>query len=201
MDGVFLALAQREGQLLLWFQEAVRRPWLDPIVSFYTTLGNHGLLWIALTVLLLLWPKTRKAGKAMALALVCSLLLTNGLLKHLAQRTRPWLIFEQLLPLVVEKDPNSFPSGHTSAAFAAVTALLWARPRLPEEVKHKADVPVLLMMAVCMGFSRLYVGVHFPVDVLCGALVGTLCGFLGWKLSVCVGEKWEGREDSKGRKM
>lgn len=192
MDGVFLTLARWEGQLLLWFQETVRRPWLDPVVSFYTTLGSHGLLWIALTALLLLYPKTRRAGKAMALALACSLALTNGLLKHLAQRTRPWLIFEELLPLVVEKDPNSFPSGHTSAAFAAVTALLWARPGLPEEVKHKWDAPLFLTLAVCMGLSRLYVGVHFPSDVLCGALVGTLCGFLGWKLSMYIEQKQGG---------
>jgi len=192
MDGFFLALAQWEGQLLLWFQEAVRRPWLDPIVSWYTTLGNHGMLWIALAILLLAYPKTRRAGKAVALALVFSLLLTNGLLKNLAQRTRPWLIFEELLPLVYEPDPNSFPSGHTSAAFAAVTALLWARPGLPPEVRHRWDVPAFLTLAVCMGLSRLYVGVHFPIDVLCGALVGTLCGFLGWKLLNFIEKKRSG---------
>ncbi len=185
---MFEALAAWEGPFLLWVQENLRGA-LDPVVSFYTRLGDGGFLWIVLTLLLLLWPKTRRAGLAMALALVCSLLITNGLVKNLCQRPRPWLVVEGLTPLVTEKDPNSFPSGHSSAAFAAMTALIWARPGLPEEVRHRADVPVCLILAVLMALSRLYVGVHFPSDVLCGTLVGCLCGFLGWKIALYMEEK------------
>ena len=185
---MFEALAAWEGPFLLWVQENLRGA-LDPVVSFYTRLGDGGFLWIVLTLLLLLWPKTRRAGLAMALALVCSLLITNGLVKNLCQRPRAWLVVEGLTPLVTEKDPNSFPSGHSSAAFAAMTALIWARPGLPEEVRRRADVPVCLILAVLMALSRLYVGVHFPSDVLCGTLVGCLCGFLGWKIALCIEEK------------
>mgnify|MGYP001030013879 CR=1 FL=1 len=176
---MWLILSQFEGQFLLWLQEVVRRDWLSPLVAFYTTLGNSGLLWIALCLGLLLIPKTRRAGAAGLLALLCSLLLTNVLIKHLAQRTRPWLIFDALVPLVYEGDPNSFPSGHTSAAFAA--AIAWFHT-LPKRWMRLAG----LAMAALMGLSRLYVGVHFPSDVLCGALVGTLCGFLGWKLLIYI---------------
>lgn len=188
---MFEALAAWEGPFLLWVQENLRGA-LDPVVSFYTRLGDGGFLWIVLTLLLLLWPKTRRAGLAMALALVCSLLITNGLVKNLCQRPRPWLVVEGLTPLVTEKDPNSFPSGHSSAAFAAMTALIWARPGLPEEVRHRADVPVCLILAVLMALSRLYVGVHFPSDVLCGTLVGCLCGFLGWKLAAYIEKRKSG---------
>lgn len=153
---------------LLWLQETVRTPLLTAFFSFYTQLGNVGLLWIALSALMLCHPKTRRAGFCALLALLLGLLCTNVCLKHLFQRTRPWLVVEGLIPLVAEHDPNSFPSGHTTAAFAA--GLVWART-LPWRWSRVAA----LVLAVLMGFSRLYVGVHFPTDVLTGAVVGSLC--------------------------
>lgn len=182
MSQMFMGLSAWEGPALLWIQEFVRRDWLDPIVKFYTTLGNSGLLWIVLCLVMLARPKTRRAGVAGLLALVCSLLLTNGILKNIAQRVRPWHFFDTLVPLIHEGDPNSFPSGHTSAAFAAAVA--WART-LPRRWMKAVG----LVMAAFMGLSRLYVGVHFPIDVLCGALVGSLCGFLGWKLLANIEQK------------
>lgn len=182
MSELFLGLSQWEGQALLWIQDVLRRDWLTPFVTFYTTLGNYGLLWIVLCAALLFHPKIRRAGAAGLLALLCSLLLTNVLLKNIVQRVRPWHIFEALIPLVQERDPNSFPSGHTSAAFAAAVA--WVHT-LPDRRMWTAG----LVMAALMGLSRLYVGVHFPVDVLCGALVGIICGALGWKLLIYLAEK------------
>lgn len=180
-----MGLSAWEGPALLWIQEFVRQDWLNAVVAFYTTLGDSGLLWIALCLALLFFPRTRRAGAAGLLALACSLLLTNMLLKNLAQRVRPWLVLEGLIPLVHEGDPNSFPSGHTSAAFAAAVA--WART-LPRRWMKAAG----LVLAALMGLSRLYVGVHFPVDVLCGALVGSLSGFLGWKLLTYIEQKRSG---------
>ena len=167
------ALAQAEGSVLLWIQETVRCAFLDPLMTVYTQLGNAGLMWIVLGVLMLFFPKTRKAGLAGVVALICSLLCTNVILKHLVSRPRPWLVVEGLIPLVAEGDPNSFPSGHTSAAFAA--AMAW-RKTLPEKWMGRTA----LGLAVLMGLSRLYVGVHFPSDVLCGMLVGLFCGWMGW---------------------
>lgn len=175
-------LGRVEGVFLLWVQETLRNGVTDPILSFYTKLGDSGLLWIVLCILLALHPKTRRAGLTGGLALVFSLLFTNVLIKNLVGRTRPWLILEGLIPLVTEKDPNSFPSGHTSAAFAAAVALWRTLPR-------KWGVTALIGAAV-MGLSRLYVGVHFPSDVLCGALVGAFCGTLAWYVS----EWWRKRQ-------
>lgn len=184
MNEAFALLARWEGPFLLWVQETLRGGALDPVVSVYTQLGNAGALWIALCLLLLCFPKTRRAGLAGATALVLSLVFTNLLLKNIVARTRPWLVLEGLVPLVVEKDPNSFPSGHTSAAFAAATAWAHALP--------KRWMGVLgLAAAVIMGLSRLYVGVHFPSDVLCGALVGLLCGVLSWRLWEAIRERQE----------
>ena len=113
-----------DGALLLWLQD-LRTPILNALFSFYTQLGNAGLVWIVLSAVLLLHPRTRKAGFWALIAMLFGLLFTNVLLKHLVARTRPWLVVEGLTALVEERDPNSFPSGHTCAAFAC--CLTWAR--------------------------------------------------------------------------
>ena len=163
-----------EGAVLLWIQAHLRGA-LDAFFIPFTHLGDHGMLFIVLTVLLLLFPRTRKAGLTAAVALVLSLLGTNLMLKPLVERPRPWLDVAGLIPLVVEKDPASFPSGHTSAAFAFAAAMVAALP-------WKAGKGAAVAVAVLMGFSRLYVGVHYPTDVLCGALLGLLYGLCAWKL-------------------
>lgn len=106
-------LMAMDGGVLLWIQDNLRGL-LDPVVRAYTHLGDAGMLWIILTVLLLIPRRTRKAGAVSAIALLLSLLCTNVVLKHLVARPRPWLDVAGLIPLVAEHDPNSFPSGHTS---------------------------------------------------------------------------------------
>ena len=167
------ALAALDGGILLWIQEFVRIDFLNPIVSFYTHLGDAGILWLVASLAMLCFKKTRKAGFLGLLSIAMSGLLTNVLLKPLVARDRPWLTVEGLRFLVEEHDPNSFPSGHTSAAFAA--AGIWFKT-LPERWMGITGI----MLAVLMGLSRLYVGVHFPSDVLVGALMGLLAACLVW---------------------
>lgn len=165
-----------DGGILLFIQNTLRQPWLDPLVAWYTRLGNAGLLWIVLSAAMLCHKRTRRAGITALMALALGFLCTNVLLKHLVQRTRPWLVVEGLAALIAEGDPNSFPSGHTTAAFAAAAAWWNTLPRRWMKVTG-------LVMAALMGLSRLYVGVHFPSDVLAGALVGGFCGVLAWTLA------------------
>ena len=166
------SLLRMDGQLLTAIQ-GLHMPWLDPIVSLYTKLGDAGILWIALSLLMLFWKPTRRAGALALCAMVLGLLVTNLTIKPLVQRARPWLDWP-IVPLVTEKDPNSFPSGHTCAAFAA--GMCWMRA-LPWRWGRAAAV----VLAVCMGLSRLYVGVHYPTDVLAGALIGALCAWAVWR--------------------
>lgn len=180
-------LCQMEGPILLWIQEAVRQPWLNPLVEVYTRLGNAGMLWIVLSAVMLRFPKIRKAGALSLLAMVLGLLCTNVVLKHLVGRTRPWIDVAGLIPLVNEPDPNSFPSGHTCAAFAA--GIIWARA-LPRTWMRVGAV----ILAVCMGLSRLYVGVHYPSDVLAGAVVGSLCAWAAWEIGLRINRYWKRRK-------
>ena len=169
------SLLNLDGAFLLWLQDCLRTPLLDAFFSFYTKLGDAGLFWIVLSLLLLFFRPTRKAGLVSLTAMLLGLLCTNVVLKHLVGRTRPWLMVEGLIHLVEENDPNSFPSGHTCAAFASAIAWLGTLPKRWMKV-------TALVLAVLMGFSRLYVGVHFPSDVLAGALVGAACGWLALQL-------------------
>lgn len=179
-----LAIQNVDEAVLLWIQEAVRQTWLDPVVKAFTTLGNAGILWIVLAVAMLFWRPTRKAGLLAGCALLFSLLFTNLGLKLLLTRPRPYTVVEGLIPLLTSGDPNSFPSGHTSAAFAA--GLVWART-LPKAWMRRTAV----IQAVLMGLSRLYVGVHYPSDVVSGAVVGTVCALL----ALWIGRLWQRRQN------
>ena len=169
-----------DGAILLWIQEVLRLPVLDGFMALFTQLGNAGLVWVGISLALLLFPRTRRMGLWALVALLLGLLCTNVVLKHLVGRTRPWLVVEGLTHLVVENDPLSFPSGHTCAAFAAGS--VWAR-----FVERRWLKALCILQAVLMAFSRLYVGVHFPTDVLAGCAVGLFCGWLAWRLY----GKWE----------
>ena len=175
-----------DGAFLLRLQD-LRIPILNTFFSFYTQLGNIGLVWILLSAAMLLHPKTRKAGFWALIAMLFGFLCTNVVLKHLVARTRPWLVVEGLTHLVEEHDPNSFPSGHTCAAFAC--CVTWAR------FAGRRWVKVLcLELAVLMGFSRLYVGVHFPTDVIAGCAVGCFCALLSWAAQQEAEKRWRGRK-------
>lgn len=178
-------LQNLDGSLLLWIQ-SVRFDLLDPLVCFYTTLGNTGMLWIVVSVLLLFSGKTRKAGILGLAALLLGFICTNLTIKPLVERARPWLTLEGLTPLVNEKDPHSFPSGHSTSAFAAGVA--WALC-----VQKKWLRVLAVGAAACMALSRLYVGVHYPSDVLCGSLIGALCGWSVWKV-------WNRNEDKLSKR-
>ena len=150
--------------------QGCRTPFLDRFFAAVTHLGDHGVFWIALAAVLLCVPKTRRLGLCVAAALLANLVLCNLLLKPMIARPRPYALREIALLIAAPSD-YSFPSGHTSAACAAVTALALCRSRLA--------VPAGVLAAV-IAFSRLYLYVHYPTDVLGGLLVGCLCGLAGW---------------------
>ena len=174
-------IQQFDEQALVWIAQHIRGGLLNPIMSFYTRLGDAGLLFIVLGLVMLLFRSTRKAGFSALCAMVIGLIVVNFTIKPLMARERPWLVIEGFVNLVEEKDPNSFPSGHTNAAFAFALALCMAAPKRWMKI-------TAVCMAVVMGLSRLYVGVHFPSDVLVGALIGSLCGLAG---AVIVKMAWE----------
>ena len=157
-----------EANILLWVQENLRFDWLTPIVKFITTLGNAGILWIILSALFLILPKTRKVGIMTSLSLILDLLSVNILIKRIVARTRPYEVIEGLTSLIGPQSDFSFPSGHTAASFAFATVILLTMPK-------KFSIPTLIL-AFLIALSRIYLGVHYPTDILGGIVIGVLCG-------------------------
>ena len=155
--------------ILNWIQN-LHTPAADAAMCFVTRLGDGGILWILLTVLLFLIPKTRKSGIILAAALCVDLVLCNGVLKHLFCRIRPCDVNTAVQLLIPRPGDFSFPSGHTAASFAAVAALYFAGA--------KKWWKITLPLAILMAFSRMYLYVHFPTDILGGAVLGITIGAL-----------------------
>ena len=152
----------------------LRTPIGDVVVRRITRLGDAGIIWIILTVLLLIIPKTRKTGVIMMAALLVDVLLCNVFIKNLVARTRPFDVNTTVQLLVAKPRDYSFPSGHTAASFASVTALYLAG----EKKMWKAA----LVLAVLIALSRLYLYVHYPTDIIGGVIFGSLSGYLGYKI-------------------
>ena len=108
------ALLNLDASLLLAIQD-LRLDWLDPIVAFYTQLGNAGLLWIVLSLSMLCWRPTRRAGALALTAMVLGLLVTNVTIKPLVERTRPWLDLGQDPALALGTDRGCTAGGPDGA--------------------------------------------------------------------------------------
>lgn len=150
-------------------------PFLNTLMTTITKFGNAGIFWILLAIVLLCTKKYRPCGLAVACALLCSVTFGNGIIKNVVQRTRPCWINEAIQPLLLVANPTdfSFPSGHSMASFAAATALLLTN--------RKIGIAATVL-AVCIAFTRLYLYVHWPTDVLCGILLGIVWGHMGYHI-------------------
>ncbi|MBQ7345222.1 MAG: phosphatase PAP2 family protein [Oscillospiraceae bacterium] len=161
--------------ILDWIAANLWCPFLDAVMPVITLLGDAGIFWIAIAVVLLFFPKTRRIGLGMGAALLLGLLVCNVTLKPLVARIRPYdYVLEQFgvqIKLLIEAQHDfSFPSGHTIASFEAATVLLIH--------SKKAGVPAVVL-ACLIAFSRLYLYVHYPTDVIASVVLGVAFGFLG----------------------
>ncbi|NCA79627.1 MAG: phosphatase PAP2 family protein [Sphingobacteriia bacterium] len=167
-------LNQIEIGILDWIRDNLSCRFLDVTMRAITWLGNHGVFFVCLAVILLCIPRTRKLGTTFSIALVFEILSINVILKPLVGRMRPFVFNEGVELIVPALKSASFPSGHTGFAFAFALSLL---------VYGKKGVIPGVIFAIIMGFSRLYLYVHYPTDVICGAVIGSLCGLLAYQIT------------------
>ncbi len=168
------ALSLLELPILDWFQ-TLQNPLCDAVARFLSVIAANGEVFILLTLLLLLYKPTRPVGLVCATALLLELLVVNITIKPLVARVRPYDLNPAVRLIVGAPHDYSFPSGHTGVAFAFAAAV--------SPLGKKAHT-LALAFACLMGVSRLYLYVHYPTDVLGGALCGTLCGLTAlflWK--------------------
>lgn len=177
-------MAEFEIHILDWFQ-TLHSPVLDAIMVGITTLGNAGLFWLLLGIILVAIPKTRKSGVLVLVAIIIDAILCNGILKNLFARIRPFDMNTAIELLITSPKDYSFPSGHTAVSFAAVAALVFAG--------EKKLWKLALIPAVLIAVSRLYLYVHYPTDILGGIGVGILAGWLSYIIVTKLEGTFKGR--------
>lgn len=194
-------IASLDGNVLLWIQENLRTDFWDPVALFVTRLGDGGAIWLIASAVMLCFPQSRKTGILTLAALLASLIVNNLIIKNLVARPRPWMNVEGLTVLINKPKDYSFPSAHTSSSFAAAVVIcknattwgmyswktsvwaslaqkvpFWQSPswRLLSCSNYSWIGIAALIIALGIALSRLYIGVHYPSDVICGALSGII---------------------------
>ena len=181
MQTIFDSFLDFDLSVFQWIQ-SIHNDFLDALMVGITTLGNAGAIFIVLGLALLFTKKYRKAGFAVIVALLVMLLCNDLFLKEFFARPRPFNLFETnpekyavwgkeyIYPELVSRPTSfSFPSGHTASAFAAAVALLCHN--------RKFGIPTVVFAAL-MGFSRVYVQVHYCTDVIGGVISGIICALI-----------------------
>ena len=168
--------------ILDWIQATLQSGFMDTIMPIITMFGDAGIFWMIWAAVLLIFPKTRKIGLGMGFAMILGLLVCNVTLKPLVGRMRPYDYQIDVLgkswndillagKLLVETPHDfSFPSGHTIASFEACGVLMLNDKRL--------GIPATIL-AILIAFSRLYLYVHYPTDVIFSVFAGILFAFIG----------------------
>ena len=161
--------------ILDWIQAHMANPFLDMIMPWITVLGDAGIFWMIVAAVLAITKKYRKIGFGMAIAMALGLLVCNVTLKPLVARIRPYDFQETLgvtINLLIDKQHDfSFPSGHTIASFEACTVMMLG--------SRKLGIPATLL-AILIAFSRLYLYVHYPTDVIVSVILGIVFGVIGY---------------------
>ncbi|RRD40671.1 phosphatase PAP2 family protein [Leptotrichia sp. OH3620_COT-345] len=155
------------------FQHLLQNDLFSKIMIFFTRLGDHGIIWIGLSTVLLLTKKYRKVGFISLLSLLICSIIVNITLKPLVQRERPFNEISDIILLINAPKDYSFPSGHTAASFV-MTYIFFKNIK-----KYSAFI---LTVAILISFSRLYLTVHYVSDVAAGILIGLFSGYAGQKI-------------------
>lgn len=162
-------ITQIDFSILDFIQTNLRSGFVDSVMVFLSLIGEGGIVWFLIAIPMLFFKKSRTCGVVMILSMGVTLLLGELLLKNIFCRVRPCNVNLDIEMLVKRPSSYSFPSGHTSSSFAAATSVfLWNK---------KFGIPALVL-ALLIGFSRLYNYVHYPTDVLAGMLFGILVAVL-----------------------
>ena len=203
------SFTQLDGNLLIGIQHALNADWLTPIMKFITLLGENGIFWITICIVMVVFRRTRRLGIICSLSLLFTFIICNLGLKPAIDRVRPWVTFQMVNPMLPPPGDASFPSGHSAnsmgpawAMFLAtmpvktaagksydeVKCLGWKGEGLPPRMMHRFGIAAVIL-AVLIGISRLYLGMHYPSDVVCGLLIGVITATIVYKIILKIEDK------------
>ena len=203
------SFTQFDGNLLIGIQRALNADWLTPIMKVITLFAEDGIFLILLCLVMILYRKTRRLGIICAVSLLFTFIACNLVLKLAVDRARPWVTFRMVDPMMPLLSDGSFPSGHTAnsmgmawAMFLAtmpvkagqgrsydgVKCLGWKGESLSPRMMHRVSA-AMAVLAVLIGISRLYLGMHYPSDVVCGLLLGMIVATVVYRIILRMEEK------------
>ena len=155
--------------------QKISTPFLDRSMVDITSLGNFSILWLAFIIIFLSTKEYKRVGKVMVIAFILNVIIVNLLLKNIFDRSRPFELVDNFDLLIPPLKDGSFPSGHSSYAFTFFAIILFM-------AKSKVLKMFTGILAFLIAFSRLYLYVHFPTDVLAGAVIGVFLALLAMKI-------------------
>lgn len=159
-----------DTDILLWFQKTFINDYLTSIFIFFTDIGYAGLIWLAISIILLVKKDTRSIGKMCLISFFLTLIIVDFGMKSVFARERPYDVISQVQLLIGRQLQYSFPSGHSSLSFSVAVVIF-------KELPRKFGIPALIL-ATLISISRIYLGVHYPSDVIFGALFGSIIAIL-----------------------
>lgn len=181
-----------DGKFLIGIQKLLNADWLTPVMKAITFLGEKGIFWICVCLLLIMFRRTRRLGIICAVSLAFTFICCNLIIKPAVDRTRPRIMFREVVRYLEPPGDASFPSGHSANAMGPAWAMFIAS--MPLRGKSYDEVPCLgwrgdgvspkavhgfgaaaVVLALLIGLSRLYLGMHYPSDVASGLLLGMIC--------------------------
>ena len=164
----FASLTALDLSVLDFIRNTLQSVFGDIVMIIVTGTGEWGAIWLAAALICLCFPKTRRAGIAVIVAVILGAVTGELLLKNIIARPRPFQVNEAIQLIIPPPSGYSMPSGHTCSSFAAATVLAYFIPKLSFPVYAYASL---------IAFSRMYLYVHYPSDVICGGLLGAACAF------------------------
>ena len=174
-----------DNSILQFIQINMRSSIMDKVMPLITDLGNGAIIWMLIAIVFLINKKYRRYGLMIIVALMLCFIVGNLSIKPLVARVRPFNAAPLLDGLLIKQPTDfSFPSGHTMCSFASGVVIFYMNRRLGI---------FALIISSLIGFSRLYLYVHYPSDVLLGAIIGILLGIISIIIVNNI-EKWKNKK-------
>lgn len=161
--------------ILEWIEKYIKSDFLDGVIPVVTGLGDSGLIWIIFGLILVLNKKYRRQGFLVWIGLLLGVVFGNVIIKNLVARPRPFVVDPSIQLLIEKPSEFSFPSGHTLSSTIAATILT---------MTNKKFGIIAIPIAIAIAFSRLYLQVHYPTDILGGVVLGLIIGCLTYKIGM-----------------